>query len=568
MRRIVPLIGCLLVACCVTAARGDAGVDELLGRLSHPDPKVREEIAKQIVSLGASARPALIEASRSRDARLAGRAAEMLMKLPFFRADDPAPVRRILADYHTKSSEERLRILMSELPPMKDAPTIILRIFQEDPDPLVAWGIGEFYSGQPDDFWKPLMNADLSDARPAMMETVARGHFFVDRPRALELLGRVIAEEEQYPSAPNEQSRRMLELMAADAQVKGNLGEAQKWRRRLATLPAPAMRMMVEDEAALETPRLFSLLSFYAGTGPIAGLGDDLVQYREELIEPENLFALAQVMDIPAFSEVSAALRHLGMMSLGAEIPDRIRVGNLVAQQQWVWATRAIFAAVLKDSSENHNDPVWHEFHARRMLYLLAREIGDDTDAIRQTEEEIKIYERNNLGDAVSALNARLEAHRLRQARLAKDRKQVEKSVELLNGMSGLDEADADVGIDWINALKELGETEKAKSVFETFYQQHVAMMTTTQGSAASLNNIAWLCAGVGMKTDFALEAAQRAIRAEPTNYGYIDTAAEACYATGQYDRAVELETFALALRPGDQFLLKQLEKFKAGKKR
>jgi tetratricopeptide (TPR) repeat protein len=86
------------------------------------------------------------------------------------------------------------------------------------------------------------------------------------------------------------------------------------------------------------------------------------------------------------------------------------------------------------------------------------------------------------------------------------------------------------------------------------------------------LNNFAWLLLTA---EDFwyrdparALPLAERAYRLKAVPH-VIDTLAEACYQTGDYQRAVQLEEQALALRPGDSLLYqRQLQKFRLALKK
>jgi predicted Zn-dependent protease len=57
----------------------------------------------------------------------------------------------------------------------------------------------------------------------------------------------------------------------------------------------------------------------------------------------------------------------------------------------------------------------------------------------------------------------------------------------------------------------------------------------------------------------------QRATRLVPDSAGYWDTAAEANFAAGNCAQAVRLETRALALKPNDRFMTRQLARFKQG---
>lgn len=78
------------------------------------------------------------------------------------------------------------------------------------------------------------------------------------------------------------------------------------------------------------------------------------------------------------------------------------------------------------------------------------------------------------------------------------------------------------------------------------------------------LNNVAWNLASRGLRPQEALEMALEAIELMPRDANIMDTVAEAYYANGDYQRAVEWEQRALDLQPDYEFFLQQMEKFRA----
>jgi len=78
-----------------------------LPALASGDPAKRDEAAKALIRMGAEARHAVFEASRSEDPELRARAAELLLKLPWFLPDDSPEVRRLLVGYGQLDVEKR-----------------------------------------------------------------------------------------------------------------------------------------------------------------------------------------------------------------------------------------------------------------------------------------------------------------------------------------------------------------------------------------------------------------------------------------------------------------------------
>ncbi|UCH79200.1 MAG: hypothetical protein JSU81_04435, partial [Candidatus Coatesbacteria bacterium] len=80
----------------------------------------------------------------------------------------------------------------------------------------------------------------------------------------------------------------------------------------------------------------------------------------------------------------------------------------------------------------------------------------------------------------------------------------------------------------------------------------------------AALNDFAWSLATRKLRPDRAVELARRAQELAPEDANVMDTVAEAYYAAGDYDAAIEWEREALAREPENEFFLEQLAKFEA----
>jgi uncharacterized Ntn-hydrolase superfamily protein len=87
-----------------------------------------------------------------------------------------------------------------------------------------------------------------------------------------------------------------------------------------------------------------------------------------------------------------------------------------------------------------------------------------------------------------------------------------------------------------------------------------------TDNDASTLNGLAWVCATNGVHLEEALAAAQRAADLEPKSAEILDTLAEVHYRLGQKEKAIEVETRALALSPDDEYLKGQLARFRSGR--
>lgn len=80
------------------------------------------------------------------------------------------------------------------------------------------------------------------------------------------------------------------------------------------------------------------------------------------------------------------------------------------------------------------------------------------------------------------------------------------------------------------------------------------------------LNGLAWACASNGMFLPQAVEAARRAVDADPRNVDILDTLAEAHFRNGNAVKAIEVESRAATIDTKSQYLKDQLARFRAGR--
>lgn len=133
-----------------------------------------------------------------------------------------------------------------------------------------------------------------------------------------------------------------------------------------------------------------------------------------------------------------------------------------------------------------------------------------------------------------------------------------------LTKLLALSPSRADVVLEVVPALKQLGRADEAKETFERAYKPLRSAADADPGNAEALNNLAWLCARCGERPDEATRAALKAVELSPDNAAYLDTAAESFFAAGHADQAAAYESKALRLRPNDEFMQAQLKRFQS----
>lgn len=80
--------------------------------------------------------------------------------------------------------------------------------------------------------------------------------------------------------------------------------------------------------------------------------------------------------------------------------------------------------------------------------------------------------------------------------------------------------------------------------------------------TSGELNALAWYCATADVHLEESLIAARRAVDLDPSNSGTLDTLAEVQYRLNRIDDAIATIDQALALAPGDSYLLEQRQRF------
>jgi tetratricopeptide (TPR) repeat protein len=173
--------------------------------------------------------------------------------------------------------------------------------------------------------------------------------------------------------------------------------------------------------------------------------------------------------------------------------------------------------------------------------------------------------ERSTGDDALNDLRAEMHWRLYRAAK--KENKPGEASKNL-DGLLSLNPRRADVVLEVVPALKEAKRVDDARALFARAYTPLKAAVDENPEDAEAANNLAWLCARCEEKLDEAEALSTKAVAKVPNNPAYLDTAAEAQFRLGRAEKAVELETKALQLRPGDEFMQQQLKRFEAGNRK
>jgi tetratricopeptide (TPR) repeat protein len=245
---------------------------------------------------------------------------------------------------------------------------------------------------------------------------------------------------------------------------------------------------------------------------------------------------------------------------------DRLQASSILLQANELHGAASELQAVLRTPAESTVEKDAFDRYAHRRLAFIDATLERDAEAADHLEAIAAIDARSSYRlprQSDEELTAEIHWRRLRAARTAHDEASVK---EHLDQLVRLNPAHADIALDVVPLLRERGRDREADAFFTRAYQQLRARVDANPNDPEEANNLAWLCARSKLKLDEAVELAGRAVKLAPDNPAFLDTAAEAHFATGDAAKAVELETRALELRPNDKFMLEQLERFKKGR--
>jgi tetratricopeptide (TPR) repeat protein len=540
-------------------AKGDdATVSKLIESLSNADSTVRETATKQLEEMGAPARPALVKAIRSNNPEQRSRAAAVLMKLPWYASGDAPEVRRYLSEYG-KLEVERRKVLVVDMYRKQRGRAIdaLLRLLSEEPSDEVRWQIVALLSREDEEeFYRKLRGMDLGADDPPVLRLAAQAWYYLDKPKALELCRRALEADARNPSSDsalriNDPARRRpevferqldfcAEVLIADAVGEKKFDEAAKWLRR-----------QIPREPADERYALAKLTALHVYFGPLKGVEDDVKTWGAK----GDQAPATQPVAAPALTREKV----LAAMNLSAD--ERLIAAYFLLESKFYdqaeqEAKAAADMPLLSDEARLGRDI------RLNIIFGLLYGARDQDEAAADALAKAVSVAPGQLWRSEADLWSEIWWRRARAAAKKGDKALVDKHVESLKQYTP---TGTDTAIEIVNWLKSSGREKDGKELFERVFLTTREQMDSNDPT--SLNDLAWLCARCEERLNDGLELAQKAVAARPENAAYLDTLAEVNFRLGKREEAVKLESKALELRPGDEFMLKQLERFKSEKR-
>jgi tetratricopeptide (TPR) repeat protein len=541
----------------------EAEARSAVSALASGDPAKRDEAAKALIRMGAEARRAVFEASRSEDPELRARAAELLLKLPWIVPDDSPEVRRLLVGYGQLDVEKRKEAVEALSKLVQHGHDALLRLIVEDPSDDVKWAIvADVRQTFREEVLAGYRKLEIAEGESAPV-LAAAGHAWLpkDVEKGAKLLKQALARDREHPTNDAGEVEAAFERLQNLALLAGRYDEVADLLRQRAVRGAT-------DEEGEPSMAVLNLFAAHARFGPLSGFENDLQTYQAQLSDPRVMFAVGKVYERCGQEMLAAAIYRSAFLVDLVSIKDRRSQGDFLLRQGWLDLAEAqlttIFDLAAEHSQQPGGSPEIENANAHfRLAQVAAARGGDDFAAAEHMRQAMELHYRAGgqlRGATELQLRQDINWHYLRAAKAKGDNAEVQSRLEAL--LTGEPLINPDIANDVVPMLREMGRADEAKRTFDQVYETLQKNWNEWPGHPMPKNNLAWLCARCGERKEEALKLAQEATRAMPDNAAFVDTLAEANYQLGRYAEAARLEAKVMAARPNDRFLRAQFERF------
>ncbi|HVT89203.1 MAG TPA: hypothetical protein VHD56_10155 [Tepidisphaeraceae bacterium] len=543
-------------------------VDSLIWSLNDADSQKRIQAENELARLGLSARPALVEASRSSNPSIAAAASRLLLAQPWFSDKDPYPVQILLNGYGTSNEAERIKVIsnLAQLPGEVSHPAL-LRLIMEDPSEDVCWKIVTVLCPPinkvvPDPGIQHLALREMarrlnpSDARPAALVLAGRAWIWKDRAKALDYLARALRAESRRASYDDNELDFAFDRLAQAAVAEHRYDDAAQLRRD------QSARIGVTQNSNFRA--VYELFFLHGNYGPLKGFEGDVQRFSDQVDEPQVLYAISR-----AYARSGRMLESLmiDQTALNASLEPLSR--KLVIQSMEGIGWRDLIPregnALLGVEDDLSYRLEGHEFLANLASRTETDALAiDHFGAIRSVYQQITNASNDPVAiqEAIQRLDREIAMHTARIAEKAGDAATLSACLDKIVADREAS-TDANVVENVYPMLVAHNGKPDAERLFNDAYLNSRQRLAIDPDNPEYLNNIAWLCARCDQKLPEALDFAKRAVLAEPYEASFIDTLAEVNFRVGNAAESVKLEIRALDLEPNDAFMTRQLARFR-----
>lgn len=546
------------------AAAADARISGWIEQLRSDDAGTRQSAAAAIIGMGETARPAILKLCRSQDPGLRQQAAEILLNLPWYVASDEPPVKKLLLGYGSPEIELR-RETVRALTELDNGAGLeaLGRLVNEEPSPAVRWTIVSCLRqvGNLDGFRTVRAPADDS----VMLALRGYAQLSADLPAALDDLRQCAELEFTDPADDDGEFDFVIRVLVENACQQKQYEEAADWRRK------ELARGSITDAEGVPIA-LVELFALQADFGPIKDLQDDIRRAGDDIQRPKLQYALARLYRQMGDSAKADAAQHAAFAASVSRM-QRYDVGDFLCDHGWNDLAESELNAYLKmDSPDGGIESRQADANVHLRLAGIAIQRDDDQAAAQEKEQAMLLLPKeDNLTkeDAAGhrwtvgpeAVWAEIYWRYLRAAVTTHNEHEINRRLEQLIGVKP---TDPDIAIEVVPLLRARGRSNDANLMFKWAYDDMKKDLDSDPADPDKLNGLAWLCAKCDRNLPDARVWAEKAAALAPDNAAILDTEAEVNFHLGRANEAVRLETEASALQPDDDFMKKQLARFKA----
>ncbi|MDP9173301.1 MAG: hypothetical protein M3O30_05485 [Planctomycetota bacterium] len=590
----------------------DPKIASLIANLSSDDASVRQSAANDLITIGAPARPAVINAMHQNDPGVREQAAQIILVLPWSLPEDPENVRKLLSDYGKPEVAARRAIVqqLAELD-IANAPTVpapapmpatpltipppgpskdlapsatsdpasspqsgqgatapasaLCRLVSQDPSPDVRWTIvGRIRErDQGPEMARFRAIEPYPDDAP-MLALCGFAHLEFDQVKAIKYFQKCAEIEFASPNDDDGEFEYVIRALAdLDCNQKKYEAAAELRRRQIA-------RGSTVDDAGAQSA-LTELFVLHGDFGPLSGIDDDIKLAGKSIDSPKVQYALSR-MYARGKNAKQAESARLAAWQASTARHQRFEVGEFLYDHGWDDLATPEYEEFLKMPPDPNEvlDPS-ADVNAHFRLAGLAVKRGDDFTAAQHKEQAIRW-----LGDDPSSLvKTDGSGHRWpataneiwaeihwRYMRAALARHDEPTAREQLGELLKLKPDDPEIAMDLVPLLKQRGQADIGQSIFDQAFASMKSKLDADPHNPALLNGLAWMCAKCDLKLSDALVWAGEASEAAPNNSAITDTLAEVNFHLGRPAEAARLEARALETAPNDTFMIGQLKRF------
>jgi tetratricopeptide (TPR) repeat protein len=505
-------------------------------------------------------------------------ASELMLKLPFDQPGDPSAFAGMLARYGQATPPNRANFLRTiatlTTGQPTDAPRILLRLMNSAPRDVVRWlSVGHFRRSVERKNCPPpaaFVPPGVADRGPNLA-LAGWAYEATDPAAALRWYRRCADAELWRPTLDSAGDSDFVfsALIGAAFTAGDHESAAAALRAKYVRRPWPLARSAERFNA------LDEVFALHADFGPLGGFAKDASDFRDELARPQIVYALGRAYERRGDRPLVADALYRAAYAIGTgSLATRDASGEFLASRGWEALARQEFETVLAADDGPRRA---YSANAHLRLGYLAGRRGDDADAaehLRLGMESLKSMghtvthtrgDRRVVGkEAEDRVWAEIHWRTFRAARDKGDAAAMDKAVETLVTF----EIDDDqVAADLVPALQERHRTADADRIFSKAYTDLSKQLEDRPSDPFRMNKLAWLCGASNRHLDRAQILIDAALKAQPENSSFLDTAAEVAFQRGDVAKAIALEERAIALKPDEPFLQKQLKRFRSGSK-